>query len=259
GSMVDLNYNITAGAYTASVTYLERIGIAQEPFETNTLTAFPWVTAGTAPWFTTTNNAAFGQYCSESGDVANNQFSELSISLNVTGSDSISFWYATDSEEDYDYLQFFRGTSMMSQWSGQNGWDRAAFAIPAGNVLLRWVYNKDYVYSVGQDCAWLDDITFPPFSMGVAIAEQGVSNGAGSYPNPADGPVTFFWNTASASDVQLMIYDATGRLVSAPYNVSGQSAGQHSFNWNTEGLNAGIYFTHIVIDGKTSVLKLVIR
>jgi hypothetical protein len=259
GATVDLIYNVTAGAYTASTTYLERIGIAQETYETNTLTLYPWATSGNAVWFTTTNNAFDGQYCTESGNISGNQTSVLSITMNVTATDSVSFWYAVSSEQDYDFLQFRIDNTILDQWSGAVNWDRAAFPVTAGNHTLKWTYMKDQVASSGQDCAWLDDVTFPPFTTGVAVSEQTSTTDYGVYPNPSTGPVTFFWHTGEQSDVQLVIYDASGRIVQTPYSVTGQAAGQYAYNWSAEGMAAGIYFAHIIVNGNDSVMKIIVQ
>jgi len=51
----------------------------------------------------------------------------------------------------------------MDEWSGTSqGWRRESFPVFAGNRTFRWVYTKDGSSSGGADCAWLDNVIFPP-------------------------------------------------------------------------------------------------
>ena len=39
----------------------------------------------------------------------------------------------------------------------------------AGTHTFKWTYDKDYSQSSGSDCAWVDDIKFPPTSVTLAL------------------------------------------------------------------------------------------
>ena len=48
---------------------------------------------------------------------------------------------------------------------GESDWDEYSFMVEPGLHTFRWVYEKDNAGSSGQDCAWLDNIIFPPGSI----------------------------------------------------------------------------------------------
>ncbi|MFN8712396.1 MAG: C25 family cysteine peptidase [Bacteroidota bacterium] len=257
GAAVDLNYVVTAGAYSATANYQEFVSIATETFETNSFTQYPWTTAGNLPWITTTDNALDGIYCSKSGAIGNSQTSEMSITVTALANDSISFWYAVSSEDTYDFLKFYIDNQLVAQWSGAVNWTYTSYAVTAGTHTFRWVYEKDYVYSDGQDCAWIDNVTFPPSQFNVGISELPGSNVLNMFPNPATDNVTFTWNASQTGNTDLVILDAAGRIVAAPLSRSVFAAGEQRFVWSTEGLSAGVYFVRFTVDGETSVSKLI--
>jgi hypothetical protein len=257
GAAVDLSYTVTAGSYSATANYQEFVGIATETFESNSYTQFPWTLAGNLPWFTTTDNALDGIYCSKSGAIGNSQTSEMAITANVLANDSIAFWYAVSSEATYDFLKFYIDNQMVGSWSGAVNWSYIAFPVTAGVHTFRWVYEKDYVYDDGQDCAWVDNVTFPPAQLNVGVSELPGSNALSMYPNPVAESVTFSWNATQTGTVEMTVLDASGRTVAAPLSRSVFTAGEQRFVWSTENLNSGVYFVRFTVDGKTSVSKLV--
>jgi len=46
--------------------------------------------------------------------------------------------------------------------SGEVDWQAASFEIASGSHALNWQYSKDGSTSVGQDSAWLDEVSFTP-------------------------------------------------------------------------------------------------
>lgn len=259
GTTIDLTYTATAGAYSVSTTYNERVSIAMEDYETNDFTQFAWVTSGNLPWFTTTDNAYDDTYCSKSGAITSNQTSVMSITLNVLANDSISFYRSVSSEQGYDFLRFYIDNVAMDSWSGVEAWGREAYAVSAGSHTFKWEYRKDQVVDDNMDCAWVDNVVFPAFDNSIGIVENNTAFGFGLYPNPANGPVSINYTLDQSADVAISVTDAQGRLVQVVQQNSSMSAGVQRTTWNSEGMAAGIYFINLTVNGSTQVQRVVVR
>lgn len=259
GTLVDFTYTATAGAYSVTSNYTERVSIAMEDYETNDFTQYPWVVNGQQPWFTTTDNAYDDQYCSKSGAILDNQVSSMLITLNVLSNDSIVFYKAVSSEQGYDYLNFYIDNILRAQWSGVDNWTREAFFVTAGSHTFRWEYKKDYVYSDNMDCAWIDNVVFPPYNNSVSVNENAASTSLSVYPNPVNGTVAVNFSLAQESDVMISVTDAQGRLVQVIQSNAMMTAGEQRIMWNSEGLASGIYFMNLTVNGANTVQRMVVQ
>jgi len=167
--------NFTLAATALDLAYLvEFIGLAgdreldfhlpyiiAEGFETGTMTSFPWMHGGDVLMAVDPTVSQEGIFSVRSGDVQDNETSELSIDYYVTAEGDMSFWVKTSSEEGYDGLVFFVDGIYRRDWSGNQDWVFHTESVAAGQHNFRWVYTKDYAVSVGQDGAWIDRIEFP--------------------------------------------------------------------------------------------------
>ena len=132
-----------------------------EDFESGDFTHFQWNFNG-RPWEIDSTNALDGNYCVRSQNgMSHGRESRMTISWTSANDDSISFYYKVSSEEGYDMFRFtVDGTDLMTA-SGQKDWTRASFPITAGTHIFSFRYTKDYGGSIGNDCAWIDNITLP--------------------------------------------------------------------------------------------------
>jgi hypothetical protein len=162
GTPVDLQYSIIAGSYNINETFNKCVGLILDDFEDGTFNNFEWEFAGDADWSVVTETPFEGVYCVKSGDVGDNQSSDLILSVNVLADGDISFYKKVSSESNYDYLRFFIDGYGPGQWSGEVGWSEETFPVTAGNHTFKWSYDKDSSISNGSDCAWVDYIIFPP-------------------------------------------------------------------------------------------------
>jgi hypothetical protein len=131
-------------------------------FETGTFES-QWIQGGNAPWTITTEDPYDGAYCSKSGNISDNQTSEMEISLVLSSGGDVSFFRKVSSEPGYDYLRFYIDGSLKGSWAGEVDWEEVAFPVSAGNHTFKWEYYKDAYVSNGSDCAWIDYIIFPPY------------------------------------------------------------------------------------------------
>lgn len=170
GTVIDLNFNAFSGAYDVAEAYAVTAGLILEDFETNDFSAFDWTFGGNADWQTVDDVVYEGTYSAQSGDIGDNQTSELIIDYDVMTTDSISFYRKVSSENNYDKLFFFIDGTQMGEWSGTENWQRVAYEVTGGLHQFKWVYDKDFTVSSGDDCAWIDYIVFPPEAVMTASA-----------------------------------------------------------------------------------------
>lgn len=161
GSVATFNYQISAGAYAASKDFTAKIGLVIEDFETGDFSQFPWTNEGNQAWQITNVDPYAGTYSVKSGPISGSQTSALLVQYEVSNPDSISFYIKVSSENNYDWLRFYIGSTQMGQWSGSVAWTKVVYPVTAGPKTFKWVYSKDNSVNSGQDCAWLDDIVLP--------------------------------------------------------------------------------------------------
>lgn len=161
GSIANLLFGATAGAYTASKNEAVSIGLILEDFETGNFTSFPWTFSGNLPWTVVNSGAYAGTYAAKSGTITHSQTSTMQTTRILSSPGTISFWYKVSSESGYDYLRFYVDGVQQSQWSGTVDWAQASYELAAGTRVLAWTYYKDVSVSTNSDCAWIDNIIFP--------------------------------------------------------------------------------------------------
>jgi len=161
GESVDIDFDVIAGDFNASKSFVTSIGLIIEDWETGDFNKFPWTMGGNADWTIETNNPYEGIYCARSGNIADAQVSNLEVTINVTSDEEITFFRKVSSEGGWDYLRFFIDGSQIDEWSGNVAWEQESFPVNAGVHTFKWEYYKDGSISSGEDCAWIDYIIFP--------------------------------------------------------------------------------------------------
>lgn len=162
GILAEMILNLTSGNIFYDQLHPMRIGMVCEDFETGNLSSFNWQHEGNADWQITNNFPFEGFFSLKSGDVGNNQSSEVYLQYEVMKPDSITFYRKVSSEAGYDFLRFYIDNTLVGEWSGtSSGWRRASFPVGSGMKTFRWVYEKDGGLSSGSDCGWIDYIVFP--------------------------------------------------------------------------------------------------
>ena len=146
------------------------VGMLMETFETENFLGHDWQHSGQSEWFIQEDEVFSGDFAAQSGDIGNNQFSELTVTYNILNPGQISFSAKTSSEQGssgtiYDYLTFYIDNEQKVLIGGESDWSEYSFMVTPGEHTFRWVYEKDQAGSSGYDCAWLDHIIFPPGSI----------------------------------------------------------------------------------------------
>ena len=151
------------------------VGPPDEDFESADFSQNDWAFGGNADWIIDSSNPYNGTYSAQSGDIDHSETSQLIITLDVIYDGNIDFNYRVASEYSptgtnfYDGLVFYIDNQQMGQYqpTGDGGtpWVFASFPVTVGTHTFKWSFEKDGgpgSTDMEEDCAWLDDITFPP-------------------------------------------------------------------------------------------------
>ena len=162
GSTYEVNYLVTAGHYSTSGSYIITVGNIMETFETGDFTLYDWQFSGNANWTIVSEGAYSGTYCAKSGTISDNQRSELVLTIEILADGEVSFYKKVSSESSWDKLFFYIDNQEKGNWSGNEAWGQVSYPVTTGTHTFKWSYQKDSSVSSGSDCAWVDDIQFPP-------------------------------------------------------------------------------------------------
>lgn len=159
----------------------------------------------------------------------------LYISVTVAQEAPVSFYYKVSSEANYDKLHFYIDNNEKGNWSGEVAWTQASYTIPAGTHTLKWEYTKDVYSTSGSDCAWIDNVVFPPTTV-ITDVETVTEQNVNIYPNPATDVINIELGE-NASDI--VIYNSLGQVIRHLAEISG------TVQVNISDLDAGMYFIKI--------------
>ena len=266
GTNVSFDYVISSAAYQTLKTFTKTIGIVSEDWETGNFSQYSWTPGGDAPWTISTNLPYEGVDCSQSGIIADNSTSELSLTANVLSPDSISFYKKVSCEQGsvysqwWDFLQFFIDGTSMGQWDGEVDWSREHFYVTSGVHTFKWVYSKDNTATAGIDAAWVDFIVFPPMSAVTSVNTiETISNSSVyCYPNPIKDKATINYNLKENSNVALNIYNSIGQNIMQLVNSSSEYAGSHTVVFDASKLSTGVYYCKLSTKNELIVTKLIV-
>jgi hypothetical protein len=209
---IDVFSSVYAGSHVYDSLYIIIAGYLFEDFETGDLSQYDWQLSGAMPWFVSSFLPYEGSFCLQSGDINDNESTILRITIDVTRKDSLTFMYKTDSESVWDNLQLMIDSINRFTSSGTFDWQYSSALMDTGIHIVEFIYSKDNVFSAGMDCAWLDDIRFPPFTTVVAIEELSLTEEIYIFPNPAISSLNIRMQEGMQAD-RLAIYNMNGQLV----------------------------------------------
>lgn len=239
-----------AGRYTANSSYSIIVGSVLEDFETGDFTKFDWEFAGEDNWVIATENVYEGNYCAKSGNIDNYGSTTLKITVDVKADSEFSFYKKVSSESGYDFLYFLIDGQEKGKWAGEINWGMESYKLEEGLRTLEWTYSKDVYSSSGQDCAWVDNVSFPPAAIIVdveVIEEKNVN----IYPNPAKDFVRV--SAVSNQPSAVRIYNTLGMLVEEI------EMNSEEIEIDLSSYNSGIYFINISNEETNTTKKIVVE
>ncbi|MBN2830262.1 MAG: T9SS type A sorting domain-containing protein [Candidatus Cloacimonetes bacterium] len=179
-SNIDYSYGIESGSYNSDATNSLIVGLTMETFD-NGFNTYPYTFVG-GNWLIDVAGGHDGP-AARSLDIGSSQSTALQVTLNIDMDGVVSFWKRVSSEANYDYLKFYIDNQQMGQWAGNIAWSEESYNVSAGNHTFRWEYTKDWMVDSGDDCVWVDDISFPvaqenPGAPVISIDNQNIDFGA---------------------------------------------------------------------------------
>ncbi|MCD4791189.1 MAG: T9SS type A sorting domain-containing protein [Bacteroidales bacterium] len=203
GYILEFTVDIEAdNDYTASDQVYVIVGLICEDFETGNFSAYPWQFGGNAEWMIDDSIMFEGNYSARSGDIDDEQTSDMLLEVCVLSDGEIGFYKKVSSEATYDFLRFYINGIEKGAWEGEQDWSISTYPISAGVHTLKWSYEKDMSISNGSDCGWVDNITFPPFG--------------DPYPQLTYNPETFVLTLESGeivTDTITIMNEGTGPII----------------------------------------------
>ena len=111
-------------------------------------------------------NAKVGDATARSGAISDRTNTWLSAT--VSGAGTMSFWCKVSCEHDddntftWDRLMVYTNDVEILEWrmDGETDWTRREVSFAGGENTVMWVYFKDRSISEGEDCAWVDGVTW---------------------------------------------------------------------------------------------------
>lgn len=158
------SYGITEGAVWEFTT----LPLADEDFASGDFSAYNWTFNGDAVWTIDNSISYHGEFSARSGVIGDEQFTQLERDVNVLQCGLLRFFVRTSCQSlllpegnPTDYLAFLLDGDEMMQWGGENAWTEYELEITTGYHNFSWIYSKDTNEAAGEDCVWLDFISFP--------------------------------------------------------------------------------------------------
>lgn len=193
-----------------------------------------WSSDASNPWY---HQAAFthdGVDAARSGAIGNYQSNWFATAIEGPG--TLAFWCRTSSEPNYDYLHLYLdGEEAMTPISGTGGWQYVSVAVPAGVHEARWVYSKDVSLAVGEDAAFVDEVSYTPGGEeldwwtqgdGFWFIQSAISHdGAGAFQSgdveddewteifaevTGPGVLDFWWGVSSETNYDWLVFSVNG-------------------------------------------------
>ena len=140
-----------------------------------------FVTDGVTGWGRDTDVSHDGTESMRSGaivdSVAMGVYSTSTLSTVVEGKGVVRFWWRASCEEDeefeWDHGEFRVDGVAVVKINGESGWKEFSYDImSSGNHTLAWVYCKDDFGKDGEDCLWLDEVSWTPSQQGVVVPAE---------------------------------------------------------------------------------------
>ena len=104
-----------------------------------------------------------GRNAAKSGNAGvDSSSSTMALALTMQAGETLSFDWKVSSESGYDKLGFYvNGAQNGSLISGTTSWATITFTAPSTGVYtFQWTYTKDYSVGSGNDCGYVDNVTY---------------------------------------------------------------------------------------------------
>ncbi len=169
------------------------------------------------------------------------------LTWNILGSKSDPNWYNSN------YINAERPITVGKQWTGtQASLKEYSYNLSAlnaeKNIIFRFVFATDQ--ATNGEGALIDDFTIDATAV---LAVNGFEKKSFTlYPNPSRG--TFFIQRESNDEMQISVYDLTGKMVFRKNRIL-----QNFYEINLDHLSKGIYFIKIIQGNQQAAKRLILE
>jgi hypothetical protein len=252
---IDMLLSIEAGLYGQACDQVFVANQAMEDWESGSDESYSWISSGDADWFVTGTYAYEGNYSMQSGDIGNNDVTNLELVVNCPAQFNLTFAVKTSTEADYDFLSFFVDDAEVDSWSGENDWTEVGYSLSPGSHTLRWSYEKDFIVTSGMDACWIDNIVLPGSASVEVENSPSVDYRMQVYPNPVDRAFTLSLQSRQSKTILVRVLNSMGSLVVEDSKQLVQ--GDNLFNIESEHWAPGVYTLQIGSDDAMETWKVV--
>ena len=167
--------NVTSSPALLTVTPLLPLDVA---LDTTNLVWTTNASSGSPAWVGQTAISHDAEASARVGPMPDSGSSTMQTTL--TGPGTIGFWWKVSSETNNDKLTFYTNGTAAGSISGEVDWQFKTFTLGNGSQTLKWMYAKNSSTSVGQDRAWVDQVSFGPVPPGIATPPTNLSVDVGA-------------------------------------------------------------------------------
>lgn len=180
----------TVGTFTFPITFSNQAGstsanltitVAADPLAEATESPRSLASSGDATWFRQTSITFDSEDAAQSGDVIDDQNSDMSLELE--GPARLRFYWQVSSEIDFDFLNLLLDNQLITRIDGEQDWTLMTLEIPEGSHTVTWSYTKDGSVTNGDDAGWVDLIDLVPLQ---TFTDWQAANGVSASALPTD-------------------------------------------------------------------------
>ncbi|MCP4152702.1 MAG: hypothetical protein GY757_33515 [bacterium] len=201
------SYDVSAGSHTLAWTYykdgsvssgsdcgwfdkleFEEIIVSSDLADGVDYPSLTFTTSGTGDWVEDTSVYYYDNDSIVSPTITHNQSS--SVETDITGFNTIKFYWKVSSESGYDYLRFYVDDVLQEQVSGTVDWTQKTYYVSDSAHTLKWTYYKDGSVSSGSDSGWVDKLELSNGSVADPIAAALDTTGTFTLSGDEDWDVT---------------------------------------------------------------------
>ena len=201
GSVFEASYEFTSGDFTLSNIFVISYGSIMEDFESGVF-GDNWTFSQANAW-TIVDGGTKGTKCAKSmnSGIASSDYN-MTLTVDVLSDGELTFMYKVSSETGWDKFHFYMDNQEKGVWSGNVDWTEFVQPVTVGHHTFKWSYTKDGSVNSGEDCAWVDDIVFPPSNVFIFLTP------ASELEANLDGAnVTLRWTASEDADYYVVKRD----------------------------------------------------
>lgn len=177
----------------------------------------------------------------------------------------LQFTLSNTTMNDIEVLSALNGFELVNTTADGNltlmAYSMSGMQIPEGKHALLRIGEKELATIVLSDTEGHNVIPLKGGEVGVTDIESVKAQIMKAFPNPFEKEVqlTFVVGSNNISNARLVFTDVIGRQIDQ-HEMDIHTAGQYSYTWKAKGMQRGMYFATLYVDGqKAHTMKLILK